>query len=54
MKRENIPDWAVRARMQHQKPESEIIPQSHFVIVNDNQSLVIPQMLSIHEMLNSF
>ncbi len=54
MKRDNIPDWAVRARMQHQKPESEIIPQSQFVIVNDNQSLVIPQVLKIHEMLNLF
>jgi dephospho-CoA kinase len=51
MKRENIPDWAVRVRMQHQKPESEIIPLSHFVIVNDGEQLVIPQVLKIHEEL---
>ena len=37
--------------MQHQKPESEIITQARFVIVNDDKSLVIPQVLKIHEEL---
>ena len=54
MKRDNIPHWAVRARMQHQKPESEIIPHPNLSSLNDNQSLVIPQALKIHEMLNLF
>jgi dephospho-CoA kinase len=51
MKRDNATEKSVRARMQHQKPESEIIPQAHFVVVNDDKSLVIPQVLKIHEEL---
>jgi len=53
MKRDNISEDSVRKRMQNQKAESEIIGKADFVIVNDDKSLVIPQILCIHETLLS-
>lgn len=52
MKRDNISEDSVHKRMDNQKPESEIIGKTHFEIINDNKSLVIPQVLKIHEILN--
>ena len=51
IKRDNVSGGSVYKRLQNQKPESEIIGKAQFVIVNDNKSLVIPQVLSIHDAL---
>lgn len=37
----------VKRRMEHQRPQEELIPLSDFVIYNDDNMLVIPQILRI-------
>ncbi|MGD0710870.1 MAG: dephospho-CoA kinase [Bacteroidales bacterium] len=53
MKRDNVNKESVRMRMQNQHPESDITPKAHFVIVNDDKSLIIPQVLSIHDSMEA-
>jgi dephospho-CoA kinase len=47
MQRDNISEKEVIARMSKQLPEEELIAQADFIIKNDNQHLVIPQVLDI-------
>jgi len=44
----------ILAIMQNQMPESEKIKRSHYVIINDGRSLILPQVIHIHESLMSF
>lgn len=48
MARDSITDAEVKRRMQNQMPEEEKINLCDFVIVNDEQQLIIPQVLEIH------
>ncbi|MCW8897698.1 MAG: dephospho-CoA kinase [Flavobacteriales bacterium] len=47
MQRDNVSEKEVIARMSKQLPEEELIAQADFIIKNDNQHLVIPQVLDI-------
>lgn len=51
VKRDQVPEKDIRARMLHQWPEEDKIRRSAFVISNDEQLPVIPQVLAIHKML---
>lgn len=42
---------AVKLRMQNQLPDSEKIPLANFIIHNDDQQLVVPQILVVLEQL---
>jgi dephospho-CoA kinase len=39
----------IRAIIQKQMPEEEKITRANFVIYNDDQQLVIPQVLALHQ-----
>lgn len=47
MQRDNVTEKEVIARMSKQLPEEELIAKADFIIKNDNQHLVIPQVLEI-------
>ena len=49
MERDDVNKEKVNAIIDNQMSSSEKIKKSDFVIVNDNQSLVIPQILDLHE-----
>jgi len=49
MKRDNIEEGVVRARMKNQWAEEEKIKLSDFVISNNEEQLVIPQVIDLHE-----
>jgi dephospho-CoA kinase len=51
MQRDNITEEAVLARMQKQMNEEEKINRCDFVIVNDEEELLIPQVVELHEKL---
>lgn len=53
MDRDGISREAVMARLGNQWAEAEKIPLSDYVIHNDGQQLVIPQVLAIHQALSS-
>jgi len=52
--RDNVSEQQVRQRIENQWNENEKIKLSHFVIFNDEKSLVIPQVLEIHKMLEKY
>lgn len=52
MQRDGVTKEAVLARMANQWQEEEKISLSDFVIMNDNQQLVIPQVMNIHKVLS--
>jgi len=47
--RDNISAEAVKARMDKQLSEVESLKLADFVIVNDEERLLIPQVLELHE-----
>ncbi len=47
MQRDNVSEKEVIARMNKQLPEEKLIAQADFIIKNDNEHLVIPQVLEI-------
>lgn len=49
MARDNISEEQVKARMDKQMDEESKIRLCNYVIVNDEQQLLIPQVLSLHE-----
>jgi dephospho-CoA kinase len=49
MKRDGVTREEVLRRMEAQLPEEERTKRSQFVIVNDEQQLVIPQVLKLHK-----
>ncbi len=50
-KRDHLPRELILKRMQYQLPDSEKESLSDFVILNDGNTLLIPQVLSIHQIL---
>ena len=51
MQRDNITREAVLARMKRQIDENIKMKLCHSIIVNDEQQLVIPQVITLHEKL---
>ncbi|MBK7870120.1 MAG: dephospho-CoA kinase [Saprospiraceae bacterium] len=51
MQRDQIPREAVEARIDKQMPEEEKVRLGDFVIVNDGEQALIPQVLAIHQKL---
>ena len=49
MQRDGVTADEVTRRMAHQMNQNELVERSNFVIVNDNQRLIVPQILKIHE-----
>jgi len=49
MNRDNISEEQVRDRINKQMDEEEKLQLCHYVIVNDEQQMVIPQVLALHE-----
>ena len=49
MKRDNISRDAIKARMENQLDESIKMRLCDYVIINDEQELVIPQVMKLHE-----
>lgn len=53
MKRDNLSKEEVTQRIQHQMPDDEKIKKSDFVIVNDEQQLLIPQVIALHNQFSN-
>jgi dephospho-CoA kinase len=51
MQRDSIDEAAVHARMQKQMNDDEKMSRCNFVIENDEQQMLIPQVLLVHEKL---
>jgi dephospho-CoA kinase len=51
MQRDQLTRGQVEARMDRQMDEAEKMERCDFVVVNDEQQLLIPQVISLHEML---
>lgn len=51
IKRDNISREQIISRMNNQLAEEERIAKADFVIVNDEKSAIIPQVLAVHEKL---
>ncbi|MBC7424413.1 MAG: dephospho-CoA kinase [Ferruginibacter sp.] len=51
MLRDNLPEEAVKARMEKQMDEEIKMGLCDYIINNNGQELVIPQVMKIHEML---
>lgn len=51
MNRDGLTADEVQARLQNQMPEREKMAKADFIIVNDNEQLLIPQVLKVHEAL---
>ena len=49
MKRDNISRDAIKARMENQLNESIKMRLCNYVVINDEQELVIPQVMELHE-----
>ena len=48
-RRDKLSAQEIKKRMEKQLPEEERNTRSDFVIINDNEQLVIPQVIKIHE-----
>jgi len=51
MKRDGLDKTAIQDRIAHQMPEEEKVAQADYIINNDGQQLLIPQVLDIHQQL---
>ncbi|MCS7035987.1 MAG: dephospho-CoA kinase [Saprospiraceae bacterium] len=51
MERDGVAEEVVRARLRHQAPEAEKVALADFVILNDGQHALIPQVWRIHRTL---
>jgi dephospho-CoA kinase len=49
MARDHVSREEVIKRMQHQLEDSDKMNRCHFVIDNNEQALVIPQVLALHQ-----
>jgi dephospho-CoA kinase len=49
LKRDNVTRGEIEARMKLQIDEDEKMKRCNFIIVNDDQQMLIPQVLSLHE-----
>jgi len=52
IKRDKLNESDIRSRIQNQWPESKKVSRADFIIHNDGATLVIPQVLKIHEQLH--
>ena len=52
--RDDLTPEKVRQRMKNQMPEEKKIALADYIIYNDNNEMIIPQVMEIHEMLNIF
>lgn len=52
-KRDKTSAEAVRARMQHQLPDSEKLKMADFVLYNNDEQLLVPQILELHHKLQN-
>ena len=50
-KRDVATEDEIKIRIQNQMPEEEKAKKADFLIVNDDEQLVIPQVLRIHQIL---
>ncbi len=53
MQRDGVPREAVLARMANQRPESEKAARADFLIRNDGEHLLLPQVVEVHRSLLS-
>lgn len=53
MERDGVDEYAVKSRMKHQWPDGRKIPLADFVINNDGDELLTPQVLNIHERIQA-
>ncbi len=51
MKRDNVSEEEVQKRMKHQWTDQQRKAKSHYIIINDETQLVIPQVLTIHKQI---
>ena len=51
MQRDKLPEEAVKARMDKQMDDEKKMALCDYIINNNEQELVIPQVIKIHEML---
>jgi len=51
VERDNVPEAAVMARIEKQWPEEEKVKRADYIIYNDGERLLIPQVLAIHRLL---
>lgn len=54
LSRKNFTRQIIKNIKKSQIPEKEKVKQSHYVILNDNKTLILPQILRIHKQLLSF
>lgn len=54
MKRDNITSEQVRARINNQLPEETKVAWANFVIYNDNEQLIIPQVIKIDKKIREY
>jgi dephospho-CoA kinase len=52
LNRDVVTKEEIRRRIKAQLPEAERIKRSQYVIVNDEQQLVIPQVMKLHQLFN--
>jgi dephospho-CoA kinase len=53
MKRDNATREDVIKRMNSQMPEDEKVPKAHFLLFNEDESMLLPQVLAFHEKMIS-
>jgi dephospho-CoA kinase len=53
MARDNATEAEIKQRMKNQWDEEEKVKKSDFIIVNDQQLLLIPQVMAIHKQLSA-
>jgi dephospho-CoA kinase len=49
--RDNVSEETITARMTNQWPEEEKIKRANFIIENNDETLLIPQVIEIHKLL---
>jgi dephospho-CoA kinase len=49
LQRDKIDSKAVLARMAQQLPETDKVKKADFVIFNDGKTLLVPQVMAIHQ-----
>jgi len=53
MQRDNTSEAAVKARMKNQLDDSQKLDKVSHVIVNDDKTLIVPQVIKMHELFNA-
>jgi len=53
IKRKGMTMEMIRSIMRHQSPEEDKIKRAHYVLVNDEKRMLLPQILSLHQVLTN-